>query len=542
MIQAPLPARRPLTLRVLLVGVPLSLLITAYSAWAGLKVGGVYWPIATATLLAMAILRLAGGAGPQEANVAATAASTGGLLAAGVVFTVPAAWLLGVEISGFEVTLVALVGGLLGVLFTLPLRAEMIERLALPYPDGIAAARMLEAGDEGGAKVRLLLAALAAAGLFAALRDGAGWLPAVVGLDQGGAGLAKWLSLGASVSLVPLAGGFLIGPRFTGAWLAGGATAWWLALPLLVAGGRFADKGAAVAGATRPFGIGVIVGASLAFFLLSGLPALGPLLARRSQLTPRRTLLGAAAAALLAALVAVVLALPLWLGLVAVLASLAVAYVAARIAGELNIDPMEIFAVAILLALLLVVELPVRASVMLAAVLCLAAGMAGDFLQDLKAGHLVGTPPRDQAIAQVVSVVVTAPVLGLVLEAIRGRFTLGSVDLPAPQAVALAALIDPAEGGASTFFEGPLGWGLLAGGLALALAQRLGAGLLPIAFGIGLYAPIELSLPLFLGGLVRAWADRRGLEEPGRLLAAGAIAGEGLVGVGIALWGFLSRF
>ncbi len=538
MARDPRPARRPLTFRTLLVGVPLSLLITAYSAWAGLKVGGVYWPIATATLLAMGLLRLLGGAAPREVNVAATAASTGGLLAAGVVFTVPAAWLLGVDVSGVEVALVAAVGGLLGVLFTLPLRAEMIERLELPYPDGTASARMLEAGDEGGGKLRLLLAALAVAGLFAALRDGAGFLPAVIGLDQAGSGLARWLSLGASVSLVPLAGGFLIGPRFTGAWFAGGAASWWLALPALLAAGSFADKGAAVAGATRPFGIGMIVGASLAFFLLTGLPALGPLVARRSRLTPGRTVLGAGAAALLAALVAMALSLPLWLGLVAVLASLAVAYVAARIAGELNIDPMEIFAVAILLALLLVVELPVRASVMLAAVLCLAAGMAGDFLQDLKAGHLVGTPPRDQAIAQVVSVVVTAPVLGLVLEAIRGRFTVGSIDLPAPQAVALAALIDPAQGAASSFFEGPLGWGLVAGGLALAVAHRLGAGLLPIAFGIGLYAPIELSLPLFLGGLVRAWADRHGLEEPGRLLAAGTIAGEGLVGVGIALWGF----
>jgi uncharacterized oligopeptide transporter (OPT) family protein len=236
---------------------------------------------------------------------------------------------------------------------------------------------------------------------------------------------------------------------------------------------------------------------------------------------------GGRAAALAAVILGISLALglELWLTLVAVAGALVVAYLAARIAGELNIDPMEIFAIALLLAVLFFVELPPRSAVVFAALLCLSAGMAGDFMQDLKAGFLVGTRPADQARAQLLAVVVTAPVSALALEALLARHELGSPELPAPQAVALAGIV-----------EGPLAWGAVAGGGLTVLALALRQGLLPVAFGIGLYAPIELSLPLFAGGLLRWAAERRGVAEPARLVAAGLIAGEGLVGVVLALW------
>ncbi|MFN7960668.1 MAG: OPT/YSL family transporter [Thermoanaerobaculia bacterium] len=523
---------RGASIRALLVGLALAVVIAAYSAYAGLKVGGVYWPIITATLLAMALLKPLGAASPQEVNVAATAASTGGLLAAGVVFTLPAGQLLGVVLSPHEVSLVATVGGLLGVLFTLPLREEMLERLALPYPDGAATAQVIAAGDAGGTQVRRMLGAFGVGGAFAAVRDGLGWLPPVVAVKGQASG--RWLTLGSSVSLVPLAGGFLIGPRFTGLWFAGAALSYFGVVPALVLSGRFAAKGEAIAAITRPAGIGVIVGASLAYFLVHGLPRLAPLAAR---LLPRGGRpwqrfgpLAAVAAGILAT--SVVLQLPLAVALVAVAAGLAVAYMAARIAGELNIDPMEIFAIAILLILLFFVELPARSAVLLAALLCLAAGMAGDFMQDLKAGSLVGTRPRDQALAQLISVPVSAAVLGVVLAALTQRFQVGSPELPAPQAVALAAIV------ARHSIGGPLAWGGLAGAVAALLSLRANLGIAPIAFGIGVYAPLELSLPLFAGGLLRLAAERRGSGDHGRLLAAGVLGGEGLVGVVLALWAY----
>jgi uncharacterized oligopeptide transporter (OPT) family protein len=526
--------RSAFTWRSALVGLGLGTVVATYSTYAGLKVGGVYWPILTATLMSMALLKATGGASRQAVSVAATAASTGGLLAAGILFTLPAGKLLGLAIRPAEVTLVAVAGGLLGVLFTLPLREEMIERLALPYPDGTAAARMIEAGDEGGGKARTLLAACGAAGLFTVLRDGVRLLPGAVNLETLGAtDAARRFSFGSAVSLVPLAGGFLIGPRFTGAWFAGAVASYLVAVPALVAGGRHPDKGAAIAALTRPVGIGVIVGASFAYFLLRGLPSLRPLLGRLARASARQA--GGWAAAVVAAVagVSLALALPLWLTLLAVVGTLVVAYIAARIAGELNIDPMEIFAIALLLAVLFFVELPPRSAVVFAALLCLAAGMAGDFLQDLRAGYLLGTRPSDQAKAQLLAVVVTAPVVALALEALLARWELGSAELPAPQAVALAGIVRAGE------IESPLAWGAAAGAALTVASLLFRQGLLPVAFGIGLYAPIELSFPLFVGGLLRWAAERRGVVEPARLVAAGLIAGEGFVGVALALAGLL---
>ncbi len=523
-----------LSFRAIFVGLLLSIVVAGYSAYAGLKVGGVYWPIITATLMSMGLLKLFGGGSRQEIIVAGTAASTGGLLAAGITFTVPAIWLSGLEVSVLEVSFIALVGGLLGVLFTLPLRQEMIERLALPYPDGTATARVIEAGDQGGGSLRRILFYFGLAGLFALVRDQLRWLPSVVNLESLHLRAARGFSFGASITLVSLAGGFLIGPVFTGVWFLGAVLSYWLAVPALVYGlgstaDSLPDKAAAIAGVTRPFGIGVIVGASLAYFLFKGLPALKPMATRALAASPRRGLSWLGALALSALAISALLRLELWVTLLALLGAFMVAYIAARIAGELNIDPMEIFAIALLLIVMLFVRLEPRTAVVFTAILCISAGMAGDFMQDLKAGSLVGASPKAQFQAQLLSVVVTSAALGFILQALHHTYEIGSVDLPAPQAVALAGILS--AGGITE----PLAWGGAAGVVLTLLSLWRGLGILPIALGIGLYAPIELSAPLFAGGLLRGWARRRGGVETGRLIAAGAIGGEGFVGVLLAV-------
>ncbi len=531
-----------LSFRAAVVGLLLSIVIAGYSAYAGLKVGGVYWPIITATLMSMGLLKLFGGGSRQEIIVAGTAASTGGLLAAGITFTVPAIWLAGLEVSIVEVSFIALVGGLLGVLFTLPLREEMIDRLALPYPDGTATARVIEAGDDGGGSLRRILVAFALAGLFAWVRDQLRWLPSVINLESLGLRSARGFSLGASVTLVSLAGGFLIGPLFTGVWFLGAVLTYWVAVPAMVYGivpvlgsgvGTLPTKAVAIAGVTRPFGIGVIIGASLAYFLFKGLPALKPIAMRAFAASPRRGLTWLGGLALCALAISALLRLELWITLVALAGAFLVAYIAARIAGELNIDPMEIFAIALLLIVMLFVRLDPRTAVVFTAILCISAGMAGDFMQDLKAGSLVGASPKAQMQAQLLSVVVTASVMGLILQALHHTYRIGSVDLPAPQAVALAGILS--AGGVTA----PLAWGGAAGIVLTLVSLWRGLGILPVALGIGLYAPIELSMPLFAGGLLRGWAQRRGHEDHGRLLAAGAIGGEGFVGVSLAVFNLL---
>ncbi|NIO22916.1 MAG: hypothetical protein GTN38_02715 [Candidatus Aenigmarchaeota archaeon] len=516
------------TWKAVLVGVILSIVVCMYSAYAGLKVGGVYWPIITATIMSFALLKIFGGTNKNEVNVAATAASTGGLLAAGIIFTVPAIWLIGLDISVFDVTFIAIVGGLLGVLFTVPLRKEMIERLKLPYPDGTATAKVLEAGDEGGGKAKLVFSMFGLAGLFTIVRDYFQVFPSFFNLTSLKIGISKYLSFGSGITLVSFSGGFLIGLKFTGVWFAGAVVSYLAVAPALVGYGFFPDKFIAIMTVTKPFGIGVIIGASVIYFLVKGLPAFRPML---KNIGFRNTKWWFVLLIIFVALLSFVLKLNLAIAIVSIFGAFLVSYIAARITGEINIDPMEVFAMAILIIVLLFVQLDPIVAVTLAAILCISAGMAGDFMQDLKAGHLVKTRPRDQIKSQIISVFSSGIVIGIILLALDQMYKIGSVDLPAPQAVALSAIVS--AGGISQY----LILGAIAGGILTLISIYFKQGIVPIAFGIGLYAPIELSFPLFIGGLLRYYANRKGLTEKGQLIAAGFIGGEGFIGVILALLG-----
>ncbi len=521
------------TWRAILIGIILSIVVCMYSAYAGLKVGGVYWPIITATIMSFALLKIFGGTNKNEVNVAATAASTGGLLAAGIIFTVPAIWLLGLPISVFEITFIAIVGGLLGVLFTIPLRAEMIERLKLPYPDGTATAKVLEAGDEGGGKAKLIFGMFGLAGLFTIVRDYFAVFPSFFNLTALKAVGSKYFSFGSSISLVPFAGGFLIGLKFTAIWFAGAVVSYIAIVPALVGYGFFADKFAAIMTVTKPFGIGVIIGASVVYFFVKGLPAFKPMLKNMGSGEKTRKW-WFVAIIIFIALLSFALKLNVFIAIVSIFGAFLVSYIAARITGEINIDPMEVFAMAILIIVLLFVQLDPIIAVTLAAILCISAGMAGDFMQDLKAGFLVKTKPKDQIKAQIISVFSSGIVIGIILLALDQMYKIGSVDLPAPQAVALSAIVS--AGGISQY----LVWGAVLGGILTLISIYFKQGIVPIAFGIGLYAPIELSFPLFVGGVLRHIVDKKGLTEKGQLIAAGFIGGEGFIGVLLALLGLFS--
>ena len=523
-------ADKAFTWKAVLVGVVLSIVVCMYSAYAGLKAGGVYWPIITATIMSFALLRIFGRTNKNEVNVAATAASTGGLLAAGIIFTVPAIWLLGLNISVFEVTFIAIVGGLLGVLFTIPLREEMIERLKLPYPDGTATAKVLEAGDEGGKKAKMVFAFFGLAGLFTIIRDYFQAFPSFINLDSLKLSAARYFSFGSGITLVTFSGGFLIGLKFTAIWFAGAVASYLVVIPLIVSSGMFADKFAAMTVATKPFGIGVIIGASVIYFLIKGLPAFIPMI-KGAWKKERRSRWWFIVLIVFAALLSVALRLNVIIAIVSIFGAFLVSYIAARITGEINIDPMEVFAMAILIIVLLFVQLDPVIAVILAAILCISAGMAGDFMQDLKAGSLVGTKPKDQIKAQVISVFSSGIVVGVILIALDHMYKIGSVNLPAPQAVALSAIVSSA--GISQY----LVWGAILGGIMTLISIYFRQGIAPIAFGIGLYAPIELSFPLFAGGIIRYFADKKGWTEKGRLIAAGLIGGEGFLGVLLALLG-----
>jgi uncharacterized oligopeptide transporter (OPT) family protein len=528
--------------RALIVGAFLSVVVSMYSAFAGLKIGGVYWPCVTGTIFAMAILKLLGSTNKNEINVAQTAASAGGLLAAGLIFTIPAIWLLGLQIGLPEIFFISIVGGLSGVIFSVPLRKEMVEREKLPYPDGAAVAAIIDAGDEKGEKAKLVFSMVGVGAVFSLLRDYFAVIPGLLSIDAIKGGFSRLFSLGSSVSLIPFAGGYLIGLRFTAIWFAGAVLSNFILIPYLVSNNLFESKAAAGSGIAAPLGIGIVVGAAIAYFVLKALPRLKTIASAYGETGKKGARLYGLALISLVAVLAVVMQLNIIISVIAIAGAFAMAYVGARVTGEMNVDPMELFAMIVLIAAKILFGFNAVLLVMLAAVVCISAGVAGDMMQDLKAGFLLGTRPRDQMKAQIVGVLSASIVLGFVLFALSSK--IGSPDFPAPQAVALSAVV-----GAVSLSD-LLGAGIIIGlvaVVAIAFLSRKKAfseisPIAVIAFGIGVYVPIALSFPLFIGGLLRFAADKKGFAEKGRLLAAGAIAGEGFVGVVLALWQFAAGF
>lgn len=504
----------PLTLRSLVLGALLSMVVAAYSAFAGLQAGGVYWPIVTTSLISLAVLRALGGTDKNEVNIMQTAGSTGGLLAGAIIFTIPAAFLLGFRFSVLEITAVSLVGGTIGIIFSAPLRRQLIEKEKLPYADGAAAAAMLNAGDRKGGKSRLLFGSLGISAAYAAV---ASYLKAVPPIIS--ARIASF-EVSSLTSVIPFAGGFLIGPRFTAAWFAGTVAGLFLAA-------QYAGLKA------FELGIGVIIGASIAYFAVKGLPLLPRILsdwrkARAGRLEGLAIIISVGVLTLLTNL-------NLGISIAALVGAFVMAFVAARITGEMNVDPLEVFAFIVMLAVKVLVGFGQAHLVLLTAVVAIAAGMAGDFLQDLKSGHILGTKPEHQIVSQLVGLVSAALVIGVVLLSLESAYGFGSDVLPAPQAQALKGIIS--QEGIST----ELIAGFAFGAVAFFLSDFAGWGLAPVAFGIGLYVPVFLSLPLFVGGMARYAAEKtagRKLEgrlEAGRIIAAGLIAGAGVVSVLLAM-------
>ncbi|MBN2067448.1 MAG: OPT/YSL family transporter [Candidatus Diapherotrites archaeon] len=520
-----------LPFRALVLGAVLSVAVSMYSAFAGLKIGGVYWPSVTMAVVAMAFLNLLRNTNKNEINIAQTAASAGGLLAAGLIFTIPAIWLLGLEVSLSEIFFVSVVGGLTGIIFSIPLRREMIEREKLPYPDGTATAAIIEAGDEGGSKAKAVFAMVGVGAAFSLLRDHFAVLPGLLSIDSIKGTFSRLFSLGSSVSLIPFSGGYLIGPRFTGIWFLGAALSNFILIPYLIMTNAFASKAEAAAAIASPLGIGIVIGAAIAYFALKALPRLKSIAADYSEIGKNSARLFGLALIFMAALLTAVLQLNVIVSVLAIAGAFVMAYVGARVTGEMNVDPMELFAMIVLIAAKILFGFNAVLLVLLAAVVCISAGVAGDLMQDLKAGFILGTDPRQQLYAQIVGVLAASLAMGFVLFALNNAYTFGSADLPAPQAVALSAVV-----GAESLSE-MLAIGIAIGVLAALALNFFKSAIAVVAFGIGVYVPITLSFPLFVGGLLRFAADRKGYTEKGRLLAAGAIAGEGFIGVALALIG-----
>ncbi|MFH0971521.1 MAG: OPT/YSL family transporter [Candidatus Micrarchaeota archaeon] len=527
-------AKSPLSTRALALGTALSIFVAAYSAYAGLKIGGVYWPIVTTSLISLIVLTILGKSDRNEINIMQTAGSSGGLLAGGIIFTIPAAYMLGIRISYLEILIISLVGGILGIIFSYPLRKQLIEREQLPCADGAAAAALIETGDKSGKKAHSLLYALGLGATVSIARDWLRVIPGVINLESLQIAASKVYSLGASVSLIPLAGGYLIGLRFTAAWFLGAIFTYFMLMPYALWNFIYGTKAAVIAEIARPLGVGIVLGSAIIYFLVKGVPAASRMADDWNKAKAGR--IAGITLIVCAGVLAMLLQFDIALTVLAIVGAFAIAYIAARSTGEMNVDPMEIFAMLVMIIAKIFLGSGALPLILVAAVVTIAAGIAGDMMQDLKTGYLLGTKIEHQIIAQIFGMVAAAAVIGGVLASLQATNGIGTIEFPAPQAMALKELVS--YSGISEMLK----FGMAVGAVLTAVVLRLRPefGMATIAFGIGMYVPIELSFPLFIGGIIRYFFDRTKRTEKGRLISAGVIAGEGTAGVLISIAAFAS--
>ncbi len=592
-------AGRQLTVRAILLSVILTALLAAANAYLGLFAGLTVATAIPAAVVSMGILRLLGRSSILENNIVATGASAGASIAAGTIFTIPALVLMG-HWTHFEywwVVSIAGLGGLLGVLFSVPLRRTLIIDQKLQFPEGVATAEVLKVGQDPGRGLKALSLAAAAAALFKFGLAGMKLSPeSFIAARYFGERTIGFFGINLSPALLGV--GYIVGFNIGCLMLSGGALSWWVFIPIY--NNFMIDQNPALAaqliGLSAEDAAGLIWNRQIRYIgvgamLIGGLWSLWAL--RKSLLSGIKT--GAALKGkdltnvphterdlpMNAILTGIVLfVLPLFGLYYVVVDSLGIAFTMAVImviagfvfssvsgymaglVGSSNNPVSGITISTILFASLILLAIlgkgstvgPV-AAIMIGAVICNSAAVAGDNLQDLKAGQLVGaTPWRQQVmlgLGALVSAAVMAPVLNLLLAAygIGTPAHEGVNALAAPQATLMASV-------ASGIFGSGLPWDMVGIGAAVGAVvimldewlKRSGKSWRApvLAVAVGIYLPLELSTPIFAGGLIAAfatrWHRRRNptgdpelLKQTGLLFSAGLIAGEALIGVLIAI-------
>jgi putative OPT family oligopeptide transporter len=572
--QIPDDSTPEVTLRAVGLGLVLAIVLGAANAYLGLYAGMTVSASIPAAVISMAILRGVFRTGTiLENNIVQTLASTGESLAAGVIFTVPALVLIGAwtDFEFWPTTLITMLGGLLGVIFMIPLRrALIVERPDLPYPEGVACSEVLKAGEAGsGGGIRIIAAGVGVGGLLKFLVGGIG---IVRGSIEGAfaAGRSVFYA-GTDVTAALIGVGYIVNIRVASQVFLGGAIAWFVALPSL--GGY--ESGSAVesalgtwSGSIRYLGVGAMLVGGVASIWqvrrgllggLSGLRRFGP--GRAAAAVPR-TERDMPFVALLALFVIVVLGIfglyeylidtqlaAITATIVMIAASflfVAVATYIVGLVGSSNSPVSGMTICALLLAAGVLLALGVRGETGMVAVLgvagvvCCATCTAGDIAQDLKTGQIVGSTPARQQWVQVLSVIVPSFVFAPVLSLLHKSYGIGD-QLRAPQATLFANLTQGLFGHASlplpmVYTGAAIGVGILAADFFLKRSSvRFRLHIMPVA--VGIYLPLTVTTPIFIGGLLRAFLSRGRNDDannPGVLFGSGLIAGEALMGIALA--------
>jgi putative OPT family oligopeptide transporter len=585
------------TIKALLFGIIFGVLFGSANAYLGLRAGltiSTSIPVAVMTVAAFHALRKFGGsASILEANLAQTVGSSSSSVASGVIFTLPALFLWGLEPELLQMTLLAMSGGLLGVLFMIPLRRFLIEREhgKLPYPEGTACAHVLVANESGGGHARNVFIGLGAGALYKALT---GWARVLADEAHLKLPFLRKGELGMDLSPALFGVGYILGPRIATVMVAGGLLSSLIIIPTIDwwGAGRpplypetvlsIADMSASQIWTryVRYIGAGAVAAAGI-ITLIRSLPVMiesfrigaGELRERvetvshdgastGSPAVPRTArdlpLKAVGVGVLMIGLVLALVEAPFGaLGetatrLVAAVCVIVFAFffvtVASRIVGLVGVtsNPTSGMTIAALLGtagVFLVMgwtDINGKAAALtVGCVVAIAASIAGDTSQDLKTGFLLGATPRNQQIGELVGVLTSATFVCLAVLLLAETFGFGSEELPAPQATLMKLVIDGV-------LDQNLPWGLVGIGVAIAIVAEL-FRIPSLPFAVGVYLPVSTMTPIFFGGMLRLWLERSARDEAqqtdrrdkGVLLGSGFVGGEGLLGVaiaGVAFW------
>ncbi|MBQ7766001.1 MAG: oligopeptide transporter, OPT family [Lachnospiraceae bacterium] len=560
--------KKELSVVSIILGCLMAVIFGAANAYLGLKVGMTVSASIPAAVISMGIIRFVLRRNSiLENNMVQTIGSAGESLAAGAIFTMPALFIWakedGFTMPGFlEISLIALCGGILGVLFMVPLRQTLIveEHGKLPYPEGTACAQVLKVGESGGAKAGTVFLGLGIAGIYKFISEGLMMFPSRINYV-----INKYKGSAVGVDVLPaLVGvGYICGTKTAACMIAGGTLTWLVIMPLisLFGGDAVIYPGDMPISAMTPndiydnyikyIGAGAVAAGGIISLIKSF-----PLIVRtftqsvkgfksNKQDLPMWVIIGGIFVVAVAMWLIPAIPVNLAGALIIIVFGFLFATVSSRMVGLVGssnnpVSGMTIAAL-IIVSLLLKVTGNTGPEAMIAAIsigtiVCIVAAMAGDTSQDLKTGFLVGANPKKQQIGELVGAVISAAAIGGVLYLLNQAWGFGSEQLEAPQAGIMKLVVEGVMGG-------NLPWPLIFAGVFVAvLLEIIGVPVLP--FAVGMYLKFHLSAGIMFGGLLRLVVDKskklsenrkEKCVENGILFSSGMIAGEGLVGILLAI-------
>ena len=569
------------TVTSIVMGIILAIVFGAANAYLGLRVGMTVSASIPAAVISMGVIRVIMKKNSiLESNMVQTIGSAGESLAAGAIFTMPALFLWAEEglcdmPSLVEITLIALCGGVLGVLYMIPLRNALIvkEHATLLYPEGTACADVLLAGEEGGSNASTVFSGMGLAAIFKFLIDGVKVIPA----DIAAAFKSFKGEIGVEVYPALLGVGYIVGPRIASYMFVGSLIGWMVIIPMIclfgadtwmypaevgtTIGQLYAEGGASALWGSyvRYIGAGAIATGGI-ISLIKSMPLIVTTfrdsmksMKGSKNTSDARTAQDLPMSAVLIGIVAMIVII--WLvpaipvnilgAVLIVVFGFFFATVSSRMVGLIGSSNNPVSGMAI--ATLLIATITIKATgdsgitgmmgaIAIGSVICIIAAIAGDTSQDLKTGFLLGATPKKQQIGELIGVVASGLAIGGVLYLLNAAWGYGGAEVPAPQATLMKMIVEGIMGG-------ELPWTLVFIGVFLAIGlEILRIPVMP--FAIGLYLPIYLNAGIMVGGVVRMFMDgRKNVDAKtkekqstdGTLYCAGMIAGEGLVGILLAI-------